>query len=293
MNSIRIGRTPPKPEQVFKWMKAQKPTPLDLVIVTGSSANHHDALFLDWIPSMAQMVQKPATIGGVKVSFIYYDLEPDLEFTSEMMQTETRADNKGQPNANKEHELLIKETYPFIEYRKFNFSNYPEHYHITKFPFSYAWKAAIFKEVVLQHRKSLVFWLDAGLLLKKSIFEDDSFTHVRHQGIGTPASDGDLKKWTHRGTVKYLGLNESIYEDPSALMCAANMVMIDSRNQSIVDNVVKPWADCSLRVECITPEGSSRANHRQDQSVLSVLIHKFGGLTILPWDRSVIARGRQ
>jgi len=43
MNSI-IGRTS-KQEKVFEWMKAQTPTPLDLVIVTGSSANHHDALF--------------------------------------------------------------------------------------------------------------------------------------------------------------------------------------------------------------------------------------------------------
>jgi len=134
---------------------------------------------------MVQMVRKPAAIGGVKVSFIYYDLEPDHELTtSEMMRNESRADNKGQMNANKEHKLLIKETYPFIEYRKFNYSNYPEHYHITKFSL-YAWKPAIFKEVVLQHRKSLVYWLDAGLLLLKPIFVDNAFTHVRHQGIYT------------------------------------------------------------------------------------------------------------
>jgi hypothetical protein len=174
-----------KQEEVFQWMKSQKPTPLDLAIVVGGSANHNDALFLDWIPSMVQMVRKPAAIGGVKVSFIYYDLEPDHELTtSEMMRNESRADNKGQMNANKEHKLLIKETYPFIEYRKFNYSNYPEHYHIKKF-FLYAWKSAIFKEVVLQHRKSLVNWLDAGLLLLKPIFVDNAFTHVRHQGIYT------------------------------------------------------------------------------------------------------------
>ena len=34
-----------KQEEGFEWMKSQKPTPLDLVIVTGSSANHHDGLF--------------------------------------------------------------------------------------------------------------------------------------------------------------------------------------------------------------------------------------------------------
>jgi len=240
---------------------------------------------------MTQMVRKPAAIGGVKVSFIYYDLEPDPELNSEMMHNESRADNKGQTNANKEHELFMKEKYPFIEYRKFNYSNYPEHYRITKFPSSYAWKAAIFKEVFLQHRKSLVYWLDAGLLLKKPIFVDDAFTHLRHQGINTPKAPGNLKRWTHRGTVQYLGLNESVYEDESSRIWSGGIVIIDKIN--IVDNIVKPWADCSLRLECITPEGSSRKNHRQDESVLSVLIHKFGGLTTFPWDRSVVDRGRQ
>jgi len=34
-----------KQEEVFQWMKSQKPTPLDLAIVVGGSANHNDALF--------------------------------------------------------------------------------------------------------------------------------------------------------------------------------------------------------------------------------------------------------
>jgi hypothetical protein len=137
----------------------------------------------------------------------------------------------------------------------------------------------------------LVYWLDAGLLLKKPIFVDDAFTHLRHQGINTPKAPGNLKRWTHRGTVQYLGLNESVYEDESSRIWSGGIVIIDKIN--IVDNIVKPWADCSLRLECITPEGSSRKNHRQDESVLSVLIHTFGGLTTFPWDRSVVDRGRQ
>ena len=43
-----------------------------------------------------------------------------------------------------------------------------------------------------------------------------------------------------------------------------------------VRELVREWAACALRKECIAPAGSSRANHRQDQSALSILAQRFG-----------------
>jgi hypothetical protein len=40
--------------------------------------------------------------------------------------------------------------------------------------------------------------------------------------------------------------------------------------------LVKEWADCAMVRECIAPEGSSRANHRQDQSLLTILAYRVG-----------------
>lgn len=37
--------------------------------------------------------------------------------------------------------------------------------------------------------------------------------------------------------------------------------------------MLNDWRDCALEKECISPEGSNRTNHRQDQSVLSILAH--------------------
>jgi len=35
--------------------------------------------------------------------------------------------------------------------------------------------------------------------------------------------------------------------------------------------LARPWYECSITRQCIAPDGSSRKNHRQDQSALTVL----------------------
>ena len=42
-----------------------------------------------------------------------------------------------------------------------------------------------------------------------------------------------------------------------------------------VKTFVKEYRDLACIKECIAPEGSSRSNHRQDQSVLSILFYKY------------------
>jgi hypothetical protein len=38
---------------------------------------------------------------------------------------------------------------------------------------------------------------------------------------------------------------------------------------------VREWCECTLRRECIAPEGSDRSNHRQDQAVFTILYYKY------------------
>jgi len=40
--------------------------------------------------------------------------------------------------------------------------------------------------------------------------------------------------------------------------------------------IVVPWRTGALDKDCIAPAGSSRRNHRQDQALLSYLVHKAG-----------------
>lgn len=39
---------------------------------------------------------------------------------------------------------------------------------------------------------------------------------------------------------------------------------------------LQAWNDCSHVMECISPRGSDRSNHRQDQSAWTVLAHMYG-----------------
>ena len=43
-----------------------------------------------------------------------------------------------------------------------------------------------------------------------------------------------------------------------------------------VREMIQAWAACAHDAFCIAPPGSSRANHRQDQSALSILAARFG-----------------
>ena len=47
-------------------------------------------------------------------------------------------------------------------------------------------------------------------------------------------------------------------------------MVIDKKNQKIIDE----WAKFSRNKDVIAPKGSSRKNHRQDQSILNILVHQ-------------------
>jgi hypothetical protein len=47
-------------------------------------------------------------------------------------------------------------------------------------------------------------------------------------------------------------------------------------SDALVRNVIRPWFECAMDRQCIAPDGSSRKNHRQDQAVLSYLVHRHG-----------------
>jgi hypothetical protein len=44
--------------------------------------------------------------------------------------------------------------------------------------------------------------------------------------------------------------------------------------EAVYQNIVLPWRACAMVNDCIAPRGSSRKNHRQDQAVLSYLVHR-------------------
>src|SRR5262249_594703 len=79
---------------------------------------------------------------------------------------------------------------------------------------------------------------------------------------------------------RYLGVNPDDYGDRRNADATLVGFAIGSApapaREALYHNVVLPWKRCALAKDCIAPPGSSRQNHRQDQAVLSYLVHRAG-----------------
>jgi hypothetical protein len=154
------------------------------------------------------------------------------------------------------------------EVRRFPFKDHPSHLNVRIERGQYAWKPVIVADT-LREVGGMVLWLDAGNLLHAPLTCIRQVLH-RH-GVYTPISGGDIRQWTHPGTLRYLRAANDLLAKPN-------------RNAACVGlNVAKPGIlhlaerleSCALDPRCIAPPGSNRLNHRQDQAVLSVLVYQF------------------
>ena len=163
--------------------------------------------------------------------------------------------------------------------KNFNFNNYPNFYSERSETDgklgSYAWKSAIVKEV-LEETTGSVLWLDAGdKITKKLTFIKIVLTSL---GIYIPYSPGIISQWTHTKTLEKMKIDEKKFKKRNL---ASGMVGFNSNNQ-IALKIVNEWYEKSKDKELIAPEGSSRSNHRQDQSLLTLISYKENIVFKLP-----------
>jgi hypothetical protein len=158
--------------------------------------------------------------------------------------------------------------FPAREVRRFDYSRYPDYFNIRVNAGEYAWKPVIFSEVFEECRCG-VAWLDAGDLLYEPLHWMRKVVQVF--GFYSPLAKGSIAEWTHPATLAYLKASPAIGGKPNlAGYCvAANYRSLKARR------FVERWKECALIRECIAPPGSSRYNHRQDMSVLSILARQM------------------
>eukprot|EP01083_Nonionella_stella_P171829 587879_1 len=82
--------------------------------------------------------------------------------------------------------------------------------------------------------------------------------------IFTTLSPHDIKKWTHPKTLQYFNFTGNI----SHRNIASGLFGVNY-NVFWVKDLVEDWAVCGMHLECISPKGSTRKNHRQDQAALT------------------------
>jgi len=169
-----------------------------------------------------------------------------------------------------------------LVYRRFDYSAYPAHMNVEINAGEYAWKPVIVAQVVdavrsLGHSAD-VLWADAGCYFHAL---DRIAEKIRaSDGLWVRTSSGTMIDWTHPLTFEYLKGDRAHYgPKPNAdatLVGFATGSQVASVRDAVYDEIVVPWKACAMVKDCIAPPGSSRKNHRQDQAVLSYLVHKAG-----------------
>ena len=190
---------------------------------------------------------------------------------------------------------------PFAEYRSFDYSRYPIHFNINDLNRGmYAWKPTIIEEMVREEQAynnerevNLVYWIDSGLVVSTKCEDfDTDVEHCLQHGIYTPRN-GLLKDSCHKGTADYLNLTaEELYMNSPGV--SAGIFLVDVKNKTVYDRIVKPWVDCAMVEDCIGPAGTSIANknHNYDQGALSALLAKHSiQLTTKPGERIWYGKG--
>jgi len=222
-------------------------TPLaaELIVVTAASSNHYGAL--------CQML---VSLQRLKARVECYDIGL------------TREEARALPR------------WEGVTHHRFDYDRYPPHMNVEVNAGEYAWRPIIVAEVVERSRAqeypSDVLWADAGCYF-------DSLTAIADRiatsgGLWARRSAGTMREWTHPLMFSYLDADPAQYGDrPNADATLVGFGIASASpadREAVYHNIVLPWKACAMVKDCIAPRGSSRKNHRQDQAVLSYLLHR-------------------
>lgn len=187
----------------------------------------------------------------------------------------------------------------FIEYRKFDFSIYPDHFnkrlshHGNKIG-GFAWKPQIINQL-LNEKVGHVIWFDsANLFTKKIIFFK---IYIINLGFISFHSTGTIQKWTHRKVIDSLISNEKklILNKKNLMGGVVGVNYLDRKACKLIED----WSELAKDESLIFPKESNLLNHRHDQSLLSILYwlsykkelpfyFKKYGVTIQNWPNKIL-----
>ena len=169
-----------------------------------------------------------------------------------------------------------------LAYHPFEYDAYPAFMNAAVNAGEYAWKPVIIADVVERARAAEsrrdVLWADAGCYFHA--LQPIADRIARTGGLWVRMSAGTMREWTHPGMFEYLHADPGAFGDkPNAdatLVGFATGSAAAPARDAVYRDIVLPWRACAMARDCIAPAGSSRSNHRQDQAVLSYLVHRAG-----------------
>lgn len=210
----------------------------ELTILTGASSNHYNPL-LNLLESLR--IHEPDT--NVEVW--------DLGLTPKQR---SRIEERG----------WTVQTFPFDEY--------PPHcnFHRPEGELMHAWKPVLISQRLFA-LDGLVLWLDAGNLVHAPL---DSVRKMLHeQGIFFQLTSIPIGRYAHPETLRRM--STLITEETPKLPMVLGGLCGFTRRSAMVCAL---WRYACLDPECVRPKGWNRAEHRSDQIILSILVHRVSTL---------------
>jgi hypothetical protein len=208
----------------------------NLTIITASDSSHQLSL-LNLLSSIRQFEPKAA----VEI----YDLGMEPSFAAS-----------------------LQNEFSSFRFKCFPYEKYPSYYNIKIDAGVYAWKPASLDES--KPFNEFVLWLDAGnVLTGRLVFLRKV---LKRFGFFSPYSIGEIKDWTHPQTLINLRIENNLLKSKNL---SANVVGFNSGDRKSLD-LIDSWIEAAKDKNLIAPPGSSRSNHRQDQSLLTVLAYQAG-----------------
>jgi hypothetical protein len=153
----------------------------------------------------------------------------------------------------------------------FDYGLYPDYVNININAGEYAWKPIVIYDVFNKY-KDVTLWMDAGNIIINKLDKINEL--IKKDNIYSGYSAGNIKQWTHEKTIEYMGGFYNGY-DLTISSCRNGACIGFNYNTDYVKTFVEEYRNYALIKECIAPEGSSRENHRQDQSVFSIMFYKY------------------
>ena len=115
-------------------------------------------------------------------------------------------------------------------------------------------------------------WIDAGSLIYDGI--DVELKYAKLEGMYVPVSPGTVGQWTHPEMIEFvesMGMTGKVNRTEGN--CSSGHFFMDFTNKTAVNTIFKPFLQCAYTMRCITPRGSSKANHRQEQAGITLFLH--------------------
>ncbi len=209
----------------------------DLIIASGADSSHFN--------SLVQFIR----------SALYYERRSKLVIY-DLGLTEEEAD-------------FIKNNFPKVVLRVFDYSKYPSYFNIKVNAGQFAWKPVILYDVLNDFKYSTI-WLDAGCVITQPLYRIRNV--IEKHGFYSPVSKGTIGEWIHPKTIEYLNVEHDLLDKRNL----SGTVVGFNLECSKAVRFIEKWRECALAKECIAPEGSNRDNHRFDQSILTILAYQLG-----------------